>query len=134
MARQRDQYGRFVKGQGGASIRWGGTLTPALRAARGRLDGAVAATFAYHEQRAIEYMRSNAQWTDQTGNARNGLLAKAFHEPLQKHVLVLYHSVPYGIWLEIRNQGRYAIIEPSIERIGQEIMDTLRDLMRSLRA
>jgi hypothetical protein len=77
-------------------------------------------------------MRQNAPWTDQTGNARNGLFAEAKHDWGRTHAIVLYHSVPYGIWLEVRHQGRYAIILPTAKEQGMAVMNTLRDLLRSI--
>ena len=55
------------------------------------------------------WMKSNARWTDRTGNARNGLTARAQTGDDSVSV-VLAHSVPYGIYLELRWDGRYAII------------------------
>lgn len=67
------------------------------------------------------YMKSNAPWNDQTGNARNGLFARAYSEGDETGI-VLGHSVDYGIWLEVRWSGRYAIIEPAIAAMGPAVM------------
>lgn len=72
--------------------------------------------------RAESYMRENAPWTDQTGNARAGLRARHEKEPLVQHELILYHTMPYGIWLEVRWSGRYAIIVPTLQQMGPEVM------------
>lgn len=69
-------------------------------------------------------MRKNATWNDQTTNARNGLFTKTFHEA-NRHTIVFYHSVPYGIWLEVRWAGKYAIILPSVQSSGRDIMALL---------
>lgn len=74
------------------------------------------------------YMKVNAPWTDQTSNARNGLAARAFNEGHARGI-VLYHQVPYGIWLEVRFSGRYGIIGPTIEEYGPRVMGDLRGLM-----
>jgi hypothetical protein len=71
---------------------------------------------------AETYMRENAPWTDRTGNARNGLRAQHNKEPFVQHELILYHTMPYGIWLEVRWSGRYAIIAPTIKKMGPEVM------------
>lgn len=60
------------------------------------------------------FMKSNARWTDRTGAARNGLRAKVYASG-NKCAIVLYHSVDYGVWLEVRWGGKYAIIERSIQ-------------------
>jgi hypothetical protein len=77
------------------------------------------------------YMRVNAPWTDRTGNARNGLAARAYEEA-ESVGIVLYHQVSYGIWLEVRWAGRYAIINPTIEAMGPRVMAAYNDLLGRL--
>lgn len=67
------------------------------------------------------YMRNEAPWKDQTGNARNGLMARAFREGDEVGI-DLFHSVPYGIFLEVRFNGAYAIIQPTIDHMGPIVM------------
>lgn len=74
--------------------------------------------------RAVTQMRQNATWTDRTGNARNGLAADV-QATGTGGSLVLYHTVPYGIWLEIRWSGRYAIVGPTLQEIGPQLMAML---------
>lgn len=59
--------------------------------------------------------KTNATWTDRTGNARQGL--HGFVEDVSASVvlLVLQHKMEYGIFLELANGGRYAIILPTLE-------------------
>lgn len=79
----------------------------------------------YHATRAVAYARQNARWTDRTGNARNGLFARVNRSSMGKYELVLGHSVPYGLWLEVRWSGRYAIIKPTLDATGRELMTTM---------
>jgi hypothetical protein len=86
-----------------------------------------------------DYARNNAPWHDQTGNARNGLFAIYDSDTLHSlngestiHRITLSHSVPYGIWLEVRWAGRYAIIVPTIQHYGAKIMDSIRGLISRL--
>lgn len=74
------------------------------------------------------YMKVNAPWSDQTSNARNGLAARAFDEGNSKGI-VLYHQVPYGLWLEVKFSGRYAIILPTIEEYGPRVMSSVKNLL-----
>jgi hypothetical protein len=67
------------------------------------------------------YMKVNAPWTDQTSNARNGLAARAYRDQDQIGI-VLYHQVSYGIWLETRFGGKYAIIQPTIDAMSPKVM------------
>jgi hypothetical protein len=71
-----------------------------------------------------EYAQENAPWSDRTGAARDGLTAEYVEEG-SNHVIVLYHTVDYGIWLEVRNSGEYAIILPTIEHMGPVVMGAL---------
>lgn len=77
------------------------------------------------------YMKTNAPWTDQTGNARNGLTARPFQEG-ETVGIVLSHSVPYGIYLEAKWSGRYAIIQPTIDAMGPVVMRRYERLMERI--
>lgn len=107
------------------------TLTPSIKAAPEVVDNYVAQIMSYFAPRVESYARSNASWRDRTGNARSGLHASASHLG-SSHAIELSHSVPYGIWLEVRWSGRYAIINPTIENQGRELMATFRNLMSKL--
>lgn len=86
----------------------------------------------FYRDRAVTQMRQNASWTDRTGNARNGLAGDVTSDS-SGGVLVLYHTVPYGIWLEIRWSGRYAIVGPTMNEIGPKIMSMIAQLVASSR-
>lgn len=77
------------------------------------------------------YMKSNAPWQDQTGNARNGLFARAYAEGDETGI-VLGHSVDYGIWLEVRWSGRYAIVQPAIDTMGPAVMRRYERLLERI--
>lgn len=67
------------------------------------------------------YAKTNAPWGDQTGAARAGLTASVSVEG-GVIVLELAHSVDYGIWLETIQDGAYAIIMPTLEALGPQII------------
>jgi hypothetical protein len=71
-----------------------------------------------------DYARDNAPWEDQSGDARRGLEASVVADDDEMSI-TLQHTVDYGIWLEIRWGGRYAIIIPSMEQIGPQIYDQM---------
>jgi hypothetical protein len=77
------------------------------------------------------HMKNNAPWTDRTGNARNGLAARAY-EAGDEVGIVLYHQVSYGIWLEVRWSGRYAIINPTIDEMGPRVMQQFNNLLERI--
>jgi hypothetical protein len=74
-----------------------------------------------------DYARDNAPWEDQSGDARRGLTASVVADD-EEMTLTLQHTVEYGIWLEIRWGGRYAIIVPTIEQLGPEIYEEMRGM------
>lgn len=93
------------------------------------------AVYAVLEQQApgVEaHMKQNAPWQDQSGAARAGLRAEAYDQG-DSMGIILYHQVPYGIWLEVKDSGRYAIIVPTIEIKGPEVMQALEGTMGKLR-
>lgn len=95
-----------------------------LRTFNARADRFITAATAYHATQAVSFARQNAQWTDRTGNARNGLFARAERDaPVYR--IVIGHSVPYGVWLEVRWSGRYQIIRPTVDHEGPELMRTV---------
>lgn len=107
------------------------TLTPGLESFGSKLDKGLQVVMKYHEPQAEGYMRSHAPWRDRTTNARNGLTAKAISEG-HRHVIVCFHQMPYGPWLEVRWDGRYRIIVPTIINQGREVMITVRGLLSRL--
>lgn len=87
----------------------------------------VTGVFEYSKLEAIEYMKENAPWTDRTGNARSGLFAITNYGD-DYWELVLAHSVFYGIYLETRFSGKYAIIAPTVLEMGNRILNRLDSL------
>jgi len=101
------------------------TITPALRTVTPRMDAAVDMVFDVFSASVESEMRMNAPWTDQTGAARAGLRAIHNAQPMVSHELVAYHSVHYGVWLEVRWNGRYAIIGPTLGPVSRELRQAL---------
>jgi hypothetical protein len=81
---------------------------------------------------AAEFAReakANAPWNDITGAARRGLVG---HTQTSGYTvtIVLAHTVEYGIWLEIRWQGKYAIIMPTLEGNFANVMTAIEALVK----
>jgi hypothetical protein len=70
-------------------------------------------------------MRSTAPWTDRTTNARNGLFAEVLDNGLDSWLLLFSHSVDYGFWLEVINNGEYAAVRPEFLKANREVMRRL---------
>lgn len=82
-----------------------------------------------HAKEIVEQMRREARWTDRTGAARRELKATVEVNGAQV-ALYLAHGVPYGKWLELSHGGRFAIIGPTITRLGPRIGSDLKAAMR----
>lgn len=69
----------------------------------------------------LDYAQTNAPWDDRTGMARAGLTTEV-GEGEDGVVLSLAHTVDYGLWLEVIQNGRFAIIMPTLELYGSELI------------
>lgn len=68
----------------------------------------------------------NAPWTDRTGNARasiTGTLAERDGDIIRGH---LYIGMSYGVYLELKNHGRYRIVWPTIEQEAVRVPNWVR--------
>lgn len=96
-----------------------------------KVDRAIRATMDYTGIESTGKMKENAPWTDRTTAARNGLhTVNNFAPP--RYELILSHTVPYGIWLEICNSGKYQVIMPTVRSQGTVLMNRLRGLFKKL--
>lgn len=73
-------------------------------------------------------LKTQARWTDRTGAARSGLIAIPIHGRTYEEIFMAY-SVTYGIWLEIANDRRYAIITPMMRIAGEALLADCRYLL-----
>lgn len=89
----------------------------------------------YNAAYATGYLKENAPWHDNTGAARTGLMAIP-HSERSVYEIFMAYSVTYGIWLEIANSGRYAVITPAMRILGTKLMRDMQyliDRMGSIR-
>lgn len=79
------------------------------------------------------YARENAKWQNRTGHARQRL--RGYVSKVEKgYKIYLAHGVDYGVWLELANEKKYAIIPQSITIVGEkEIMPAFAKLMDKLK-
>lgn len=97
-----------------------------------KVDGYIHAVTTYQAARAESFMRTTAPWTDRTGNARSGLTGVAVWNKGSSHLIRLFHRVSYGIFLEVRWAGRFAVIAPTIRRFGPDTMRLLQKMFNKL--
>ena len=122
-----DTVGQFFK------LTWQETsLTDGLVNGDERLRKKILAVLEYKAPQVENYMKTNAPWTDRTGNARQGLRAQAYDDGGTNMGIVLYQQVPYGIWLEIANSSQYAIIMPTVDALGPEVMAACERIMEQI--
>ena len=90
---------------------------------------AVRVISAYVSVHMENYAKDNASWTDQTGNARQGL--NSWVEEISEDIVRIYlaHGVEYGIYLETKWAGRYAIIWETISAHLQIIYGLLVEML-----
>lgn len=106
------------------SFTWEGNLEARLNQMGPQVKRAMVAGAKYVSGEAEDFMRSNAPWTDQTGAARNGL-GTSVQVSTNKVALVMYHSVPYGVFLEVRWGGKYGIIEKTMAATGPRLVEVI---------
>lgn len=123
----------FLKEVGGGAVKilWEGDLGKNLRQGPDKVRRAAWAAASSMAPEVENYMKLNAPWTDQTTNARNGLAARAYQEGDETGI-VLYHQVSYGIFLETRFSGKYAIINPAIEAMSPRVMNRFDRLLERI--
>lgn len=73
------------------------------------------------------WMRQNAPWQDRTGMARQSLRCVVDVSP-KEIVLKFSHGVEYGVYLEHKNAGKYAILRPAIEHFKDTIKKDIDDV------
>jgi hypothetical protein len=79
----------------------------------------------------VSYAKANASWQDRTGQARSGLASTSSSKGTT-YETVLFYSVTYGIWLEVRFGKRYAIISKVLQSQGPKIMQKYSALFSSV--
>jgi len=75
----------------------------------------------------VKYAQNNAPWKDRTTDARLGLQSAVTLENNSLEI-DLYHTVEYGVWLEVRWGGKYAIILPTIETMGPRLFKAMNNI------
>lgn len=96
-----------------------------------RANKGVAAAFEYQAPKSEARMKTGARWTDRTGNARGGLYTATSHTG-NLHTLLLSHTMAYGIYLEVRFSGRYAIVTPEIRLAAADLQRLIGKLLATM--
>jgi len=119
-----------------ARIRWStppDELARAIERYGDRVLQAVAAVAQYAATQMQNDAKAQATWTDRTGNARTGIFGTS-EADFGAKVVTIYLShgavIDYGVWLELANSGRYAVIMRTMQAHYQPLMDMLKEIFR----
>lgn len=78
------------------------------------------------------YARSNAPWTDRTAHARQRLEGTVESIP-KGYRIIIAHGVDYGIYLECAHEKKYAILQKTVDTVGnQEVLPALEKLWEKI--
>lgn len=78
------------------------------------------------------YAKTNKPWTDRTGHARQRLVG--WVEVLMNKVRIhIGHGVDYGVYLELCNERRYAILQPTVNAVSKEVLEGYEELTRYMK-
>lgn len=92
---------------------------------RSAIFARVLAVMASYQGRIEGDTKQNAPWMDRTGNARQTLFARVLVVD-RSILLVAAQSVTYGVYLELKNGGRYAVILPTLQNYYQPVWDDVK--------
>jgi environmental stress-induced protein Ves len=77
------------------------------------------------------YAKRNARWRDRTANARQTLAAFTFYDGGERTVyLIMKQHMDYGVWLELKNGGRYAIVMESMQMHYAQVWNQVQQAVR----
>ena len=74
-------------------------------------------------------MKRNAKWTDRTSNARQTLQVFVVQDG-DKVFLFAKQHMAYGKYLELKNQGKYAIVMPTLRRYFPRVWGGIRSAVK----
>jgi hypothetical protein len=75
------------------------------------------------------YLKREASWMDRTGNLRASLYTEV-ESSLTEIVLAFDYGLDYGVYLEFKHQGRYAIIAPALDYFAPKFWNDVQALFR----
>lgn len=68
-------------------------------------------------QKMEAYAKQHRPWTDRTGRARQSLKGSAYRVN-KGYRLEIAHGVSYGVYLEYAHERKFAILWPTVEKVG----------------
>lgn len=108
------------------------TLNKNLLEMSTKIGAAVLMLASTEASRLESYMKLNRPWTDRTSMAKMTLKAFVSQPSSDKIRITLSHGVDYGIWLELAHEKNWAIVIPTINQEGPEVIKHFQNLMYKL--
>jgi len=108
------------------------TLTQAVVRRSQRLMAALWQLAQRFATRITTWMQINAPWNDSSGQARALLKAVAVQMTLAV-VINVAHGVPYGVYLETMQAGRFAILMPAVQEWLPQFFEAAQQLVKTIR-
>lgn len=92
-------------------------------------------TTEYYSLRSETYAKTKAPWTDRSTNARSGLTSTYRGEISSsgaRFEIDIFHRVPYGIWLELKYNGKFSIIGKTVNSEGPRFFAAANTVMAKM--
>lgn len=78
------------------------------------------------------WAKENSIWTDRTSHARLFITANVQWKNTNELMVSISHNVDYGVYLELCNEGKYAILEKAISEFAPEFIKGWKEIITSL--
>ncbi|NFD94661.1 hypothetical protein [Clostridium sporogenes] len=78
-----------------------------------------------------KWAKENVIWTDRTAHARLFLTSTVKWTNTNTLMVALSHQVDYGVYLELCNEGKYAILERAIQEFTPQFMEGWKKIVQS---
>jgi len=80
--------------------------------------------------KAATKSKADHPWKNQTHHAEQGLYGKFRWEGTQG-IIEHGHRVDYGVWLELAHDGKYAILEKTLNELKPEFVNRVKQIMEA---
>ncbi|NFQ84180.1 hypothetical protein FDG04_02380 [Clostridium sporogenes] len=78
-----------------------------------------------------KWAKENVVWKDRTAHARLFLTSTVKWTNTNTLMVALSHQVDYGVYLELCNEGKYAILERAIQEFAPKFIDGWKKIVDS---
>lgn len=104
-----------------------------MRSFKNKAEAAIQLLAENGAQKMERYAKENRPWKDRTGSARQRLKG-SWEKISDGYKIAIAHGVDYGVWLEFAHERRYAILMPTVQKVGYgEIVPAFKNLISKIR-